>query len=167
MKILINCQYCGEEIFKEKGAITRAIKKGYGLFCDQTCSGLSRRLNRSDKQKKEKKRLYDIQYRLKNKELIQGKKKAYFKKIYTENPEKFKAIRRKRQQKHNEYCRQPKYVEYKKKYDRDRRCKIKYGKFWEAASILIDLNNELDKRETKRELELINKTLKRKKNNNY
>ncbi len=79
--ILINCFYCGSEIEKEKSAIRRALKIGYGLFCDQTCSGLNRRLNKSKSQKKEEKRLYDIQYREKNKCALKSKNQAYNKTI--------------------------------------------------------------------------------------
>ena len=45
--------------------------------------------------KKEKKRLYDIEYRKKNKEKLKRKKAEYLKKDYSENPDKYKKRREK------------------------------------------------------------------------
>jgi hypothetical protein len=160
--MLINCFYCGSEIEKEKTAIRRALKRGYGLFCDQTCSGLNRRLNKSKAQKKEEKRLYDIEYRKKNRESIRAKKSAYFKKSYQENPDKYRLIRKNRQQKHNKYCRSPEYREYKKKYDEKYQATKKYGEFWESAIIHKNICLEIDRRQADFENGTFNKSQKRK-----
>jgi len=63
---------------------------------------------------------------------------------------------------HAAYLQTPEYRKYKKAYDRQRRCKIHYGEFWEAASVLFDLESEIDSRQAKAENNIINKSQRRK-----
>lgn len=60
---------------------------------------------------------------------------------------------------HVEYCRRPEYREWKKGYDREYRCKQEYGPFWEAASILFDIENEINERISRYEIYQQNGTL--------
>lgn len=89
--------------------------------------------------KKEKKRLYDKEYRRKNKELIAKKKKAYNETSAGRKMQK--RARDKRKDKHLEYCRQEDYRKNKKEYDRIRLAKNKYGEYWESIIIC----NEIEK----------------------
>lgn len=164
----ITCGYCGKTTHKSTGHYNRARKLGAGLYCSKQCSSDAKRDTRPLKEKREEKRLYDIEYRAKNKEMLKAKKADYFKRDYAENPEKYKAIRQKRMKGHVEYCRQPKYKEYKKQYDRQYRCKKKYGPMAEAASVLIDLEQavrvKISKYESMKERKVLNKALQRSRN---
>lgn len=154
-----NCHHCGNKHFKSTGHYNRAKKLGLNLFCSRTCAGKNKRSNKTVEQKKEEKRIYDKNYRALNYERLKPKKKAYFKKVYAENPEKFRLERKRKYKKHLEYLSTPEYKEWKKAYDRKYRCKQEFGEYWEAASLLLDLENEILKRATKYEIKLKNNTL--------
>lgn len=154
----MNCAYCGEQI-------TKKIHKGCkNAYCNRECSGLGRRNNKTEQQKKEEKRLYDIEYRNKNIESIKEKNKTYFKKHYEANPEKYRQKRKDNYKRHLEYLNTPEYKAYKKEYDKKYRAKKQYGEFWESAIILQDIELQIDNREVKQQLNLINKSQKRKRN---
>ena len=107
----------------------------------------------------ERKRLYDLKYRAKNLARIKSEKRAYFKKVYAENPEKFRAIRQARMSKHVEYCRSPEYRKKKRHYDQAYRNKKMYGEFWEAGVLLTKLDNFIETKMSNYEIRLKNKTL--------
>lgn len=148
-----NCKGCGtsfEALYKR----TRPR-----AFCSLKCAGAFRVLPLQAK--KEAKRLYDVEYRQRNYEAMKGKKREYHLKTYdpiaartfrSENKEEIKAYK-------TDYYAKAENKEHKKDYDRARRCKLKFGEFWEAASICIDLEAEIHKRMERFEIYKINGTL--------
>lgn len=94
------------------------------------------------------KRLYDIEYRRKNKEKIRARKKAY----YEANKKDLYAKKRARvndefRARHAAYCRKPEYAERKRKYDRILRAIKKCGEFWESDLIITEILRECRKQE--------------------
>lgn len=89
---------------------------------------------------KEEKAAYDRKYRAKNRERIRALKAAYFQRTY--DPVKAAKERKKRMPQHIEYCRQPKYKAYKRKYDAERRS-ARFGAFAEAHKALLALVKEI------------------------
>lgn len=156
----IICPHCKNPAKKELREVNAAKKRKGQIFCSKKCAFDYRKT--TPEQKKEVKKLYDKEYRQKNLEAIKVKKSLAFKKDYKENPEKYRAIRKAKQQKHNEYCRQPKYKEKKKSYDEQYRAKKNYGEFWESAILVKEIVNEYDNRVVKQSNNLINKSRKRK-----
>lgn len=152
----MKCSHCGKDINKPK--------RCKNVYCNKLCSSLGRRSNKTEQQKKKEKAEYDRQYRLNNKDMLKRKKHEYFKKDYSENPEKYKEIRRKKYSKHLEYLNKPEYKAYKKEYDRVYRAKKQYGEFWESHILLVDIENLIPNTEVKQQLNLINKSQKRKRN---
>ena len=95
--------------------------------------------------KKEQKRLYDIEYRKKNKNKIKSKKsKYYYNNIDIIKP-KNKKYRDTHKQEHLEYCQTKKYRRYKKNYDEIHRAKVRYGEFWECMIICNKLEKKIRK----------------------
>jgi hypothetical protein len=160
--MIVVCQYCESKIDKPSGAVNRANRLGLNIYCNRTCAGLARRKNKSESENKEHKRLYDIEYRNKNKELIKAKKAEYFKKDYAKNPEKYKKLRKSKYKKHLEYLNTPEYKAYKKEYDKKHRAKKYYGEFWESSILLVEIEKQIPNFEVKQQLQLINKSQKRK-----
>lgn len=145
------CNYCGKTVKQPVSAINRAIKNGLSIYCDRVCSGYGRRTNKSEAQKKEEKRLYDMLYRDKNKEMLKEKKAKYFQDTY--DPIKAAKERKKNMKRHVEYCRNPEYKSYKKKYDRLYRAKKEYGEEWgEVMNALLFLDDEVKSRSTRHEI---------------
>ena len=91
---------------------------------------------------KEAKAAYDREYRRKNRARLKAEKAAYFQRTY--DPVKAAKERKKKMPKHVEYCRQPEYKAWKKKYDKHRRSK-KYGEFAEAHQLLVELTKEINR----------------------
>lgn len=92
---------------------------------------------------KEKKRLYDIEYRRKNKEKLKRIKKAYYEKNKAEIYEKKRSrVDDDFRARHAAYCRQPEYAERKRKYDRVHRALKKCGEFWESDLIVAEILKE-------------------------
>jgi hypothetical protein len=137
------CGYCGKTIEKTTGHFNRANKLGMKLFCNHTCFGLNRRLNKSEEQKKSEKAIYDREYRELKKETLKKKKAIAFKKDYQKNPEKYRKERQRRMAAHIEYCRSEKYRAYKKEYDLKYRSKKLYGEYAECAIILYKIEHIL------------------------
>jgi hypothetical protein len=92
------------------------------------------------------KRDYDLQYRAKNAEVLRKKKADYYQR--TKDPERERKIRKARMHLHIQYCRQPRYKAYKRDYDRKHLAKVKFGPFAEAALVLREIEDELDRRMT-------------------
>jgi hypothetical protein len=94
----IVCPYCGKTTPKETGAVVRARKLGAPIYCNRICAGLGRRNNKTTEQKKEEKRLYDIEYRNKNYDRLKIEKAESFKRRY--DPEKARIQRKANMHKH-------------------------------------------------------------------
>jgi hypothetical protein len=157
------CHYCGKEVEIPVGQYNyRVLKHGLNVYCGRKCSGLGRRCNRTKEEEKFIKYVYDKLLALSDDGTKKKQRHEYFKKDYAANPDKYRAIRKRRKQEHNEYCRQPKYKKYKQDYDVKRRAKIFYGEFWEAAIALHNLQRVVDNRRAKQEQKSINKSQKRK-----
>ncbi|MCK5608262.1 hypothetical protein KAR91_40650 [Candidatus Pacearchaeota archaeon] len=101
--------------------------------------------------KKEEKRLYDIEYRRKNKEKLAEKKRIYNSTARAKLLAKKRRQKPERKQYHNEYCRQPEYRKYKHLYDVAIGAMKKYGEYWEAAVILIQIERKIKKLIPKKE----------------
>jgi hypothetical protein len=111
---------------------------------------------------KEEKRLYDIEYRRKNKERIKERQKKY-----NESPAgraTQKRQREKRKKYHADYIKSDRYRKWKKEYDKNYRSRKEYGEFWECFIILIQIYKLIPNREVKQQLSLNNKSIKRKRN---
>lgn len=162
----IECAYCGEAAEKPAGHVNRARKMGNAVYCSRTCSGLGRRKNKSDAEKREAKRLYDIDYRRKNAALLKAKKAEYFQRTY--DPEKARVARRKRAKAHAEYCRQPEYREWKRGYDRQYRARKEYGEYADCFLLVMDIRDECLRQHTDYEIRqakgTLNKRQERKRN---
>ena len=76
------CRTCEKEFLSHTSA--------RGKYCTRTCSHEARRLHIPKAELVERKRLYDIQYRSKNRERLKAKKSEYFKRVYSANPDKFR-----------------------------------------------------------------------------
>lgn len=154
---MIQCAWCRKSITKSKGHINRSLAKEASLYCDLKCAGMARRKNKSDTEKKEAKRLYDMEYRAKNLESIKAKKKIWFKGYY--DPAKAAIERKANMPRHVEYCRQPKYKDYKREYDEAYRAKKDFGEFWESAVLVNKINGEVLTRATRFEIKQTNGTI--------
>jgi hypothetical protein len=97
---------------------------------------------------KEAKAAYDREYRRKNRARLKAQKAAYFQRTY--DPVKAAKERKKKMPQHVEYCRQPEYKAWKKKYDKQRRSK-KFGDFAEAHTLLVELLKEINRQMPDRE----------------
>lgn len=161
---IITCGYCGDKSEKENGCINRAKRLGVPIYCDKKCFGFASRNGKSKTQLVEDKRLYDEQYRNKNKAILKISKAEYNRRTY--DPEKAAVVRKKRAPQHAEYCRQPEYVAWKKKYDLQYRAKKTHGEFWESQVLLMEVVEEVDSRMSKYEIGLeagtLNKSQERK-----
>lgn len=96
---------------------------------------------------KREKAIYDRKYRKKNRDRLRASKAAYFKRTY--DPGKAAKERKKRMPQHVEYCRQPKYRAYKRRYDLKRRASA-YGQFADCYRLLLLLQAEIKKQEPDR-----------------
>lgn len=152
MKVWFRCAHCRKVAFQESGAVNRARKIGAPLYCNRTCSGLSRRKHKSKAQKIEEKRLYDIEYRKRDPEGRKARKAAYHARTY--DPVEAAKVRKRRMPYHVEYCRRPEYRAWKKGYDLQHRTKRDFGPFADAAQILLTLEREIATRASRYELDL-------------
>jgi len=158
--MIITCSHCGEDCEKTVGHINRALKLGSLLFCDRICFGLSSRKWNSEAEKKKQKKIYDQKYSKTNKDRIKSRMRTYNsspagRAMQKRNREKFK-------QAHLEYCRTPEYKKWKKDYDLKYRAKKNYGEYWQAFVFLLQIENEIEKRQVKQQLGLYNKSINRK-----
>jgi len=139
------CAHCGKIVDKPSGHVNRARKAGLNLYCNRRCSGFGRRTGKTQAQKREEKRLYDIEYQAKNREKRLAQKREYHKRTY--DPVEAAKARKKRMPYHVEYCRRPDYKAWKREYDRRYRA-AEFGEFAEAYMLTIDLNREIKGRIT-------------------
>lgn len=152
-----NCAHCNKEVDRPAGHVNRSCAKGMKLYCSRRCFGLDHRDGKSKDQRKEEKRLYDIEYRQKNLERILARKREYHKRTY--NPAKAAIIRKKNMPRHVEYCRRPEYKIYKKAYDKEYRARRDYGSFAEVFFLVEELEKEINRRMDRYEIKLQNDTL--------
>lgn len=158
------CAHCGKTSDRPSGHVNRARARGDNLYCSRACSGFGRRKGKTQDQRKEEKRLYDIEYRARNSEELRRKKHAYYQR--TRDPSKEAKKRKERMPSHIEYCRRPEYRTWKKSYDRRYRAVKHYGAFAECFLLVMDIRDECLSRMTDYEIRLekgtLNKALKRK-----
>lgn len=138
--ITFTCAYCRREASQPAGAVNRARKIGAHLYCNRECSGLGRRLNKTKAEKVEEKRLYDVEYRRKNRAMLKAKKAEYFRSTY--DPGQARIERRKRMPAHVEYCRRPEYREWKRGYDRRYRAEKEFGEYADCFLLVQDIRAE-------------------------
>lgn len=160
MKII--CKTCG----KNKYICPAKYKLGGGkkgnFYCSMKCSGIGRRLNKSLKQRRLEKKLYDEEYRLKNlKKIKEIKRQAHIKNY---NPKEAAKIRKLNMARHVKYCQQPEYKKWKAGYDKIYRAKREYGEYAEAFLALMGIESEVEKRISKYEIGLTNGTINKKQN---
>lgn len=137
------CPNCNKEYEGKSGYINRAIKLGVLKYCSRVCSGLARRIERTDEQKRAIKKAYDKIYH-------QTEKKKESARIYNQTPAGRATQKRNRDQQkedHLQYCRTPEYREWKKQYDELYNAKIAFGEFAECSLILEKICNIVDNRE--------------------
>ena len=151
------CKHCSKRVRQSVGAVNRALKIGAPLYCDRKCAGLARRVYKPKAQKIAEKRLYDMEYRRKNRRLLKAKKRAYFQRTY--DPAKAAAERKARMHLHVAYCRQPSYRRWKRRYDRKYRAQKMFGPFADSFLILQRLEKEIDSRMSRYEVYAANGTL--------
>lgn len=158
MLVDVACAHCGAACRKEAGHVNRARRRGNNIYCDLKCAGLSKRTNVSSAERREEKRLYDIEYRTKNKELIRRKKADYFQSTY--DRDKARDARRKRntekpgqEEKRRKYMKSDKYKRQKSEYDRTYRANKTYGEGWgECFLLLVDVEKECLSRASRYEI---------------
>lgn len=167
MKVKFKCNYCGKSSEKHSGHINRSRSIGAPVYCGRVCAGLGRRTNETEEEKKIYKQWYDLFIRASmtddERDLRSLQALVLFHLDYRANPDKYKEERQRRMPAHIEYCRQPKYKEYKKGYDESYHAKKNYGGYWEAAIALKNLENEVDGRLAFKENKLYNKNTKTRK----
>lgn len=154
MKFL--CAHCGSEADRPTGHVKRSRARGHRLFCSRKCGGLGRRQHKPKAQKVFEKRLYDMEYRAKNRAMLKAKKHAYFRATY--DPAKAAVERKRRMPKHVEYCRRPEYKKWKSNYDRQYRAR-EYGAWAECYLLLLDIDNEVNSRMSDYDVRMANGTL--------
>lgn len=166
-QIVFSCAYCGKRGVKHISRFHWSIKQGLNQYCNRKCAGLGRRSNETEEEKKVYKQWYDLFIRASltddERDLKSLQSLVLFHLDYKANPEKYREQRQRKMPAHVEYCRQPKYKEYKKGYDEQYRAKKDYGEYWEAAIILKNLEKEVDSREGRRLNKLHNKTTQKRK----
>jgi hypothetical protein len=138
------CAHCGKTADKPSGHVNRARAAGLNLYCNRRCSALGQcsKIRKTRAQKRKEKRLYDIEYR-KTSPTLKARRHAFY--VRTYDPVKAAKVRKKRAPYHVEYCRQPWYKAWKKKYDARYRAS-KLGAFAEAYRLTIELDREIKRR---------------------
>jgi hypothetical protein len=150
----LKCEHCGKRFLRQVGQ-TRCPH----IFCSLQCVGARRRLYKTKMQKVEEKRLYDIEYRRKNAAGLKAKKASAYQNRSQARRDHEAQYRRKHMARHVAYCARPEYKIGKKAYDREYRCKKFFGPYWEAASALFDLENEINSRISRYDIYQQNGTL--------
>lgn len=153
----VRCAHCKQWTEKERGHVNRSRKVGMKFFCDHRCFGLARRTYKPKAQKVEEKRLYDAEYRRKNRARLRAEKRAYFQRTY--DPVKAAIERKASMARHVAYCRRPEYKRWKKRYDQRFRAKKFFGPYAEAFLLLQKIEHEVSNRITNYEVRQINGTL--------
>jgi hypothetical protein len=140
--IKVKCAQCKKSFLKGMGEYNRARKIDSPLYCSKKCFGIARRKNKSDEEKKRSKSEYDKKRRTEKAKELRAQKKAAYALWGPQHREEEREKRKKNMPKHIEYCRQPEYKEWKKKYDRKVRV-AQYGEFAESYELLEELVKEI------------------------
>lgn len=141
------CARCGGPCGQRVGAVNRAKKLGYAVYCGRRCSGMARRSDfRTKAEKRADKRAYDEQYRERNREALKAKKAAYYQRIGPTIREKEREQRARNMPHHVEYCRRPEYRAKKHEYDIQKAAREGYGDYGEAWRLLLELEAEIRRR---------------------
>ena len=138
--IKVKCAQCRRTFQKSVGAYNRAMKINSPLYCSQKCCGLARKMPVDEK--KRLKAEYDKKRRTEKAEELKAQKKAAYALWGPLHRDKEREIRKKNMPKHIEYCRQPEYKEWKKKYDRKLRLS-EYGEYAECYELLEQLVKQI------------------------
>lgn len=158
MLVDIVCGHCGAASRREAGGVNRSRRNGNNIYCSQRCSGLARRSSQTAADRKEAKRLYDIEYRAKNRKRLKKVKADYFQRTY--DKDEATIARRKRnadkpeiEEKRRKYMRSDKYKRQKSEYDRTYRANKTYGEGWgECFLLLVDVEKECLSRASRYEI---------------
>lgn len=133
----MKCPHCGNDLNRKQGYVNRAKKLGVPIYCSKKCSGLARRIERTDEEKKKIKSDYDkarrdgpLKYR------ILEEKRQYAKTPTGRAVQKRQREKEYRKKYQAEFIKKPEYVKWKHDYDQQYHAKNKYGEFWEAALVL-------------------------------
>jgi len=126
---------------KERRDVNRAAREGKKIYCDIACAGWARRVARTEDELRERKRLYDMEYREKNKESRKEQKRLWHAKTYNselaaKQRAKLKREKPEQEQKRRDYMQSSKYKSEKKAYDRMYRAKRDYGDEWADCAVL-------------------------------
>ena len=138
--VKVKCAQCRRTFQKSVGAYNRAMKINSPLYCSQKCCGLARKM--PVEEKKRLKAEYDKKRRTEKAEELKAQKKAAYALWGPLHRDKEREIRKKNMPKHIEYCRQPEYKEWKKKYDRKLRLS-EYGEYAECYELLEQLVKQI------------------------
>lgn len=152
------CKHCGIEFEKSSGHLNRANKLGVPVFCSKQHFWESRRIERSNEEKKAVKAKYDKEYHKTEKRKASARR-------YNSSPigrAMQKRQREKQKQAHLEYCRTPEYRAWKKQYDENYQAKRSFGEFYESGILLKKIAYLVDNREANQLKGTYNKSQKRK-----
>ncbi len=170
MSVKLICDQCGKEFCRRAGDYNRAKKRTSHIFCSQACFGLSRRKAVKVNDIPGHKAAYDKARRERLGESLRQKKREYYNRVKTENPELVKkwlnAPHRKAYM--AEYIKSDAYRKWKAGYDQKYLAKKQYGEFAEAALALRQIEDEvairIDNVEIATQNHTLNKSQQRKRN---
>ena len=158
--MVIECPQCGETADKQTGAVNRARRSGYAVYCGRVCAADARRGDKTPEERKAHKAEYDAGYRNRNRDRILAGKKAH----YEQNREShLAAMAAKRAEiradpeRHAAYkayqatFRTKEWQAHKRAYDRKYRAEALYGEFADAYLALQDLEGEIASRMSRQE----------------
>ena len=138
--VALLCPICGGAFAVQNRAHNRAVGRGAREYCGRACAGVARRSEASKPERVAAKAAYDAAYRAARAGEIKAAKAALHKATY--DPAKAAVIRKARASWHNEYCRRPEYVAWKRDYDREYRAENEYGEFAECFLLAMDIREE-------------------------
>lgn len=154
---LVRCPQCQREVEKHSGAVNRAAKIGAPIYCGRACAGLARRIYRAKAQKVAEKKLYDAEYRRKNRQRLKAEKAAHYQR--TRDPVKEAIYRKAHMARHVAYCQSPEYKQWKQAYDSAYRAEKLYGPFAESFLLLQAIEKEIASRMSRYDIYMANGTL--------
>lgn len=143
---VIKCDYCKSDFNIKKKLLKSNKKNGYNCYCSKDCQKKGR--TKSVEEKKEKRKIYDLNYRKNNSKKIKNKKQEYYKEIKNSDSQSFKEQRIKRKIYQKEYIKTKTYKNWKNEYSKKTRCKNRFGEFWESAVIVKDIAILLKSKQT-------------------
>lgn len=149
----VRCPRCGIDFLTKAGRFNKAEKISAPLYCGKECASASRRVERTEEEKKALKAAYDREYRKRDPEAMKAYKALYYQE--TRDPERERAIRRAKMPQHVEYCRRPEYKAWKHEYDIQKNAQ-EYGEFADAWRLLLDLEKEIRSQATAYERRVAN-----------